>query len=182
MHVTGKIWAQSEKLRFWPPTGSTHAKSKISISIDRGWFMGVTGKIWAESEQLTFWPPTRCTHPKSKIFISIDRGWFIDVTGKIWVQSEELRFWPPTGCTHPKVKIFISIDRGWFIDVTGKISAQSEEIWNGSISTDFGSLGALDYFFIFYRPHIRIPHNFLMKNDWSTSKFRMAHFLSDSAL
>ena len=35
---------------------------------------------------------------------------------------------------------------------------------------------SLDYFFIFYRLHILIPHNFLMKNDWSWSKSGMAHF------
>ena len=36
--------------------------------------------------------------------------------------------------------------------------------------------GTLDYFFIVYRLHIRIPHDFLMKNEWSQSLVEMAHF------
>ena len=38
-----------------------------------------------------------------------------------------------------------------------------------------GVLFPLDYFFIVYRLHIRIPHDFLMKNEWSQSLVEMAH-------
>ena len=33
----------------------------------------------------------------------------------------------------------------------------------------------LDYFFIVYRLHIRIPHDFLMKNDWSFGLLEWLH-------
>ena len=38
--------------------------------------------------------------------------------------------------------------------------------------------GTLDYFFIVYRLHIRIPHDFLMKNEWS---FGLLEWLTFSA-
>ena len=34
----------------------------------------------------------------------------------------------------------------------------------------FGSIGALDYFFIFHRLHIQILRNFLIQNEWLRSK------------
>ena len=34
----------------------------------------------------------------------------------------------------------------------------------------FGSIGALDCFFIFYRLHFRILRNFLIQNEWLRSK------------
>ena len=73
---------------------------------------------------------------------------------------------------HPLLRVYWS----WCLRLHLSLSFRNDSIFEW-----FGSLGALDFFFIFSRPHIRIPRDFLMKNDYPWSLFGMAHFLTDSA-